>query len=417
MGHIMNSIKFIHAADLHLDSPFVGLKHMPSKLFKRVRESTFRSFAKIIQFAIEEKVDFILLSGDLYDEDERSLKAQLRLKREFERLEEVGIQVFIIHGNHDHMSGKWIDLEWPANVHVFSSQYVEMKEFRRNGTPLAYIYGYSYPSRAVHENMVSQYKKKDNPSVYHIGMLHGSEEGNQEHDVYCPFRLNELIEKEFNYWALGHIHKRQILHEETALIAYPGNIQGRHRKETGAKGCYFVEMEEGMTKNTFISTEEVLWEEVDVSIDGLQHFSELMHRCEHIIDMVRRKNKPVCLTISFTGSGVLANTLQQQDVAQDIVDTFNENEEDHENFVWIVKVTDQTLKPEEETQKVSTFYADLKKTVEKYEDFQEVVEPLLKNPIYRKYLNEFTLEEQKQLIREAEHFLHSELSQQYRESK
>ncbi|UGB31613.1 metallophosphoesterase family protein [Metabacillus sp. B2-18] len=408
----MSSIKFIHAADLHLDSPFIGLKHMPSNLFERVRESTFLAFSRMISLAIKRKVDFLLLSGDLYDEDERSLKAQLKLKREFERLEQAGIQVYIIHGNHDHMSGKWIDLKWPENVHVFSSHSVEMKEYRKNDIPLAYIYGYSYPTRSLQENITSQYIKKENPSVYHIGMLHGSIEGSQEHDVYCPFKLHELIDKEFNYWALGHIHKRQILYENHQVVAYSGNIQGRHRKETGEKGCYLVELEEGETKSTFVSTEEILWEDVEISIDGLHHFSELLNKCETAIEYIQKKAQPTCLTIALTGAGSLANTLQQQDIAQDIIDIFNERAEEQENFVWIVKLINKTYKKRIDAPKLSTFYTDLQKTVDDYHSFEEVINPLIKHPVYRKYFKEYTLEEQKQLLKKAEKLLQNELLQQ-----
>lgn len=405
----MSVIKFIHAADLHLDSPFIGLKHMPAKLFERVRESTFLSFSKIITCAINEKVDFILLSGDLYDEDERSLKAQLKLKKEFERLAVNNIQVFIIHGNHDHMGGKWLDLEWPENVHVFSSHKVEVKEYKKNQTPLAYIYGYSYPERAVYENMTSQYIKKENPNVFHIGMLHGSTEGNKEHDVYCPFKVNDLLAKDFDYWALGHIHKRQVLHEAHPVIAYPGNIQGRHRKETGKKGCYLVEMGAGSIRSTFVSTEVIRWEEIEVSIHECQNLSELVQACEQSIENLKRENKAICLTISFVESGELANELTSPDLIEDLFDVLNDQQNEQENFVWVVKIIDRTIKPRTASQKLSTFYNDLENTIKDYDKFDEVIEPLRKNPIFRKYIGSFTLEEQNQLLKKAEQLLHREL--------
>lgn len=409
----MSAIKFIHAADLHLDSPFLGLKHMPAKLFEKVRESTFTSFSNIITYAIKEKVDFILLSGDLYDEDERSLKAQLKLKKEFERLAEKDIQVYIIHGNHDHMGGKWLDLVWPENVHVFSSCKVEVKEFIKNQIPTAYIYGYSYPERAVHENITSQYNKIENPNVFHIGMLHGSAEGNKEHDVYCPFKINDLISKDFDYWALGHIHKRQVLHEAHPVIAYPGNIQGRHRKETGRKGCYLVEMEEGKVTNTFVPTEVIRWEEIDVSINKCRNLSELIQACERSVENLKRQNKAICLTISFVDSGELATELNSQDLVEDLLDVLNEQQNDQENFVWVVKIIDRTIKPRTSSQKLSTFYQDLENTIDSYDEFDEVIEPLKKNPLFRKYISGYTLEEQKQLLKKAEQLLHRELLQHH----
>jgi DNA repair exonuclease SbcCD nuclease subunit len=407
-----NSITFIHAADLHLDSPFVGLKHLPSRLFEKIRESTFLAFSRLITFAIKEQVDFVLLAGDLYDEEERSLKAQLKLKKEFDRLYEAGIEVFVIHGNHDHMGGKWLDIQWPENVHVFSSKQVEMKVFRKNGLPLAYIYGYSYPTRSVIENMSSHYMKNDNTSVYHIGMLHGSIEGNNEHDVYCPFKLNELITKEFDYWALGHIHKRQLLHKSNPIIAYPGNIQGRHRKELGEKGFYLVEMNEDDATTSFISTEEVLWEEVKISINGINSISELMKQCEEMIEQVRLKQCSTCLTIVLTGTGIMADSIQSSETIQDLMDALNETEGENEHFVWIVKIENHTFQPVEEKHKLASFFTDLHTTVESYQLFETVIEPLTQHPIYRKYITEFTKEEQKQLLKEAEQLLHKELLQQ-----
>lgn len=412
MGLMKNSMTFIHAADLHLDSPFVGLKYLPTQLFEKMRESTFLALSRLITFAIKEQVDFVLLSGDLYDGEERSLKAQLRLKKEFDRLHAAGIEVYVIHGNHDHLGGKWLDLEWPDNVHVFSSEYVEMKVFLKNGAPLAYIYGYSYPARSVTENMTTHYVKQDNASVYHIGMLHGSIEGNKDHDVYCPFKVNELINKDFDYWALGHIHKRQLLHESNPIIAYSGNIQGRHRKESDEKGFYLVEMNEEASTASFISTEEVIWADAEVSVDGLHNISELIQQCEEIIGEIRQNQRSTCLTISFTGTGDLATSLETSQTVQDIMDALNDDESDSSRFVWVVKILNRTHQNNENNPKLTSFFTDLHTTVENYHSFAEVTQPLMQHPIYRKYIEEFTLEEQQQLLKEAERLLHNELLKQ-----
>ncbi|MGM7719321.1 metallophosphoesterase family protein [Metabacillus sp. Hm71] len=406
------SIRFIHAADLHIDSPFVGLKHLPSQLFEKMKESTFLAFSKLISIAIKEQVDFVLLSGDLYDAEERSLKAQLRVKKEFERLAQAGIKVYVIHGNHDHLGGKWLDLNWPGNVHVFSSKQVEMEIFSKGGTPHAYIYGYSYPSRSVIENMTTHYQKKDNHSVFHIGMLHGSIEGNKEHDVYCPFKISDLVSKDFDYWALGHIHKRQILHERNPIIAYPGNIQGRHRKEAGEKGFYLVAMHEDKASMEFISTEEVIWEDVELSISSLTSFSELISECQSAIEQFRKNQRSACLTITLTGAGDLSRSLQSKETIQDLIDALNEEEAEYDPFVWVVKIVNQATDSIEKNPKLSSFFNDLHTTVENYQSFEEVIQPLAQHPLYRKYIAAFTLEEQKQLLAEAEQLIHKELVEQ-----
>lgn len=115
----MEPIKFIHAADLHLDSPMVGLKDLPDFIFERLKESTFRSFMKLIDVAISEKVDFVIIAGDLYDASDRSIKAQNILREQMLRLHKAGIRAFIVHGNHDHLGGEWIKLTMPENVFMF----------------------------------------------------------------------------------------------------------------------------------------------------------------------------------------------------------------------------------------------------------------------------------------------------------
>lgn len=407
----MKPIKFIHTADFHLDSPFVGLKHMPSHLFDKIRESTFLAFTKLVTYAIKEKVDFVLIAGDLYDGADRSLKAQLKLKSEFERLAKARIDVYVIHGNHDHMSGKWLNIEWPENVHVFSSEKVECKEFTKNGSSLAYLYGYSYPTRSVKENMTSYYIKKDNPSVYHIGMLHGSIEGNKEHDIYSPFKISELISKDFDYWALGHIHKRQILHHSNPMIAYPGNIQGRHRKERGEKGFYVIELVDQEIKSEFISTEEIIWEEVEVSIEGITTISELIQKCEQIIFEIKQTSKSTCLSLVLTGIDAFSTTMHAQGVQEDLVDILNDQSSEHEHFIWVVKLINKTTQPKENHPKLEAFLSDLHKTVENYQSFDEIMEPLLKHSVFRNYIEGYTVEEQKQLLKDAEQLLQSEILQ------
>ena len=287
-----------------------------------------------------------------------------------------------------------------------------MKVFLKDGAPLAHIYGYSYPARSVIENMTTHYVKQDHASVYHIGMLHGSIEGNKDHDVYCPFKVNELINKDFDYWALGHIHKRQLLHESNPIIAYSGNIQGRHRKESGEKGFYLVEMNEEASTASFISTEEVIWTDAEVSVEGLHNVSELIQKCEEIIGEIRQSQRSTCLTICFIGTGDLASSLDTSQTVQDIMDALNDDEGDSSRFVWVVKILNKTHQNNENNPKLTSFFTDLHTTVENYHSFAEVTQPLMQHPIYRKYIEEFTLEEQQQLLKEAERLLHNELLKQ-----
>lgn len=229
----MEEIRFIHTADLHLDSPFLGLSHIPKKVFSRIQESTFIAFERVIDAALERAVDFIVVVGDLFDGEDRSIKAQARLRRQLERLNEAEITAFISYGNHDHLAGNWLTLDMPNNVHIFNDE-VETVLFTAENGVKVHLYGFSYPERHVFERKVKTYQKKDGADL-HIGLLHGQCDGASTlHQPYAPFSIRELLQKEMNYWALGHIHQTQILHTDPYIV-YPGNIQGRHRKEAGKK--------------------------------------------------------------------------------------------------------------------------------------------------------------------------------------
>ena len=149
---LMKKISFIHGADLHLDSPMVGLSYLPKEIFERLKESTFTALSKLIDAAIQHSVDFVILAGDLFDEQDRSVRAQTRLRKEMERLKAHKISVYIIHGNHDHLNGEWIHLNMPENVHIFSDK-VEMKTFVKSNT-VVHLYGFSYGNTSFKDKSI-----------------------------------------------------------------------------------------------------------------------------------------------------------------------------------------------------------------------------------------------------------------------
>ncbi|WP_028402503.1 metallophosphoesterase family protein [Ectobacillus panaciterrae] len=395
----MRPLTFIHAADLHLDSPFKGMEaNVPPVLFERMKESTFRSFARVIDRAVQERVDFVVLSGDLYDAQTRSLRAQIFVRDQLRRLHDYSIPVYVIHGNHDHLGGNWAAIEFPDNVHIFTESYVERKPYYRDGELMAYIYGFSYHQKAVTENMTNQYKKEKG-APFHIGLLHGSLDGNSEHGRYAPFLLSELLEKNFDYWALGHIHKRSILSEQPPII-YPGNIQGRHRKETGEKGCYLVKLELEASSQVFIPTADILWNEIEVSIEGVHQADELLERCYEAMNSVRRENEGVLVSLTFSGYGVMSPYLQ--DAREELVHILQSGEE-RENFVYIVKCNDKTLSRDtwEQMKKEHHFFGALLKEAEQFKEIDGILRPLWASSAARE-LEMFSAEEKQEILKEAE---------------
>jgi DNA repair protein SbcD/Mre11 len=405
----MNAISFIHTADLHLDSPFSGLSALPEPLKKRIQESTFSSLSRIIDTAIEEKVDFIVISGDVYDSENRSLRAQIRFRKELERLDSYNIDAFIIFGNHDHASGSWEALTWPKNTHFFSENEVEVKTYLKNGEALANIYGFSYPRRAVTKNMTAAYQKREG-AKFHIGLLHGSCEGETEHSRYAPFSLSDLLNKEFDYWALGHIHKRQILHQHPPII-YPGNIQGRNRKELGDKGCFLVELSEDGTSVHFRETADIIWESLQLSIENFTSLDSFLTYTIQKIEELRRNKEGVFLHLEIVGTGDLHDYFQDYEKLNDFLQTLTDGEEEKENFIWIISTKVKTRKQidRERLKQQSHFFSDLLALSEDLSQFDEATIALMSHPYARKILSTWTEEEKRELMKEAESYLLTEL--------
>ncbi|WP_226682573.1 metallophosphoesterase family protein [Sutcliffiella horikoshii] len=400
----MRKIRFLHAADLHLDSPFKGLSHLPQQIFNRIRKSTFQSLTTLINAAIQYQVDFILLAGDLFDLEQRSLIAQATLRKEFMRLNEAGIHVYIIHGNHDYLTANHSLFKYPDNVHVFTEA-VECKTFFKNEEELACIYGFSYKQRHMTENMTGYYQKENAKIPFHIGMLHGNLSGREEHDPYAPFSIPDLLSKEFHYWALGHIHKREILHYQPPIV-YPGNIQGRHKKEQGDKGCYLVELlEGGISELTYIETSVIHWEELEIPINGIQTVDQLMEETIQAMDSIRLEGKGKLLRLTFTGNGELHGYLQDESHQEELQLLLNEGEENKLSFVYLYSLRVRTaLSYLKEDLQDKTFYKDFYSMVEQIE-VKEALAPLLRHSEARRYLDTWDEEELKAIVEEAEQWL------------
>ncbi len=233
-------VRFIHAADIHLDSPLQGLEAHEDAPVDEIRGATRRAFDNLIELAIEEEVDFVLIAGDLYDGDWKDYNTGLFFVDRMGRLDRAGIRVFIVLGNHDAASRITKTMPLPANVTLLSSRQPQTILVDDLGVA---IHGQSYKSRVVSENIVAQYPRKD-PDYFNIGLLHTALTGRPGHEPYAPCTVDDLLTNGYDYWALGHIHRREVVSAEP-LIIFPGNIQGRHIRETGGKGATLVTIEDG----------------------------------------------------------------------------------------------------------------------------------------------------------------------------
>lgn len=232
--------KFIHTADIHLDSPLKGLEAYEDAPIEEIRGATRISFDNLIDLAIAEEVDFILIAGDLYDGDWKDYNTGLFFSERMGRLAKAGIKVFIVSGNHDAASQITKAMPLPENVKFFSSRKSQSEKLEDLNV---LIHGQSYSTRAVTENLASKFPQYD-PNYFNIGLLHTCLTGREGHENYGPCSNDDLTSKGYDYWALGHIHKREIVLTDP-MVLFPGNIQGRHVKETGAKGVTLVSVEDG----------------------------------------------------------------------------------------------------------------------------------------------------------------------------
>ncbi len=266
--------KFIHAADIHLDSPRAGLDLDPDAPADEIRQAPRRSLENMVQFAIDEQVDFVLIAGDLYDGDWKDFHTGLFFVEQMARLAESGIPVYFIAGNHDAANRMTKTLKLPHGVHMFPDR--QSGTIELNNLPVA-IHGQSFARAAVFDDLSKNYPTRL-PGRFNIGLLHTSATKSGEHECYAPCTIEGLRSKQYNYWALGHIHKREVLCEEPHIV-FPGNLQGRHIRETGPKGCMLVTVDDHEHVSLdFQSTDVLRWERCEVDANEATDPYEIMER-------------------------------------------------------------------------------------------------------------------------------------------
>ncbi|MBT2662775.1 DNA repair exonuclease [Bacillus sp. ISL-45] len=400
----MKQVKFLHTADLHLDSPMVGLRHLPKAIFHRLQESTFTALKNITDAAIKHEVDFVVIAGDLFDGEDRSIRAQAFLRNEMEKLADEGIKVYAIHGNHDHLGAKSLTLDFPENVHFFSEQ-VEKVDYRKDDGTLVHLYGFSYPERHVMERWIEKYQKVDGAD-FHVGLLHGHFEGVSDHGKYAPFRLSDLLEKNYDYWALGHIHKKAFLSQQPYVV-YPGNPQGRNRKELGDKGAYIVNLSEAGSEVTFYETADVIWDEVVIDVQDLLSFNALYENCLDAIDGKRREGKGVLLDIKIEGLNSSLSDVIEKIENGELLELLQEAEKEEDSFVWVhrLKFTEDIAVDRAGLIKQSDFYEELFSTIEQYDDLGNSLSPLFQHSQARRHLGMLSEQEKEELVEDAERIL------------
>jgi DNA repair protein SbcD/Mre11 len=233
----MSSFRFLHAADIHLDSPLHGLARYEGVPVEEVRGATRAAFDNLIELAVEERVDFVVIAGDLFDGDWKDMGTGLYFARAMGLLDRAGIPVFVLAGNHDAASVITRTVPWPPNVRLFGSRRPETHLLEELGVA---VHGQSFATAAVTDNLVLGYPDARD-GMFNLGVLHTALAGREGHASYAPCDVGDLRTKRYDYWALGHVHGFEIVSTEPYIV-FPGNTQGRNVRETGPKGAALVEV-------------------------------------------------------------------------------------------------------------------------------------------------------------------------------
>lgn len=299
--------RFIHCADLHLDSPLRGLTNREDAPVEVIRSAARRALDSLVALCIEQQVNFVVIAGDVYDGDWQDYSTGLYFHRAMARLHERQIPVYLIQGNHDAASIITKTLSLPPNVIQFPVDHAATYTL---DTLSVALHGRGFGQREVRDNLVPEYPDPL-PGHFNIGLLHTSCEGQTGHEPYAPCRLEDLVHKGYDYWALGHIHKRQVLHERPYVV-YPGNLQGRHVRELGSRGSTLVTVDDDRQVTLEHRAVDVLrWCLRTVNLEAVhtaQEFTGVIER-ELTAALDDSDGRPIAVRLVLTGKTALSGSI------------------------------------------------------------------------------------------------------------
>lgn len=333
--------KFLHAADIHLDSPLKGLEHYEEAPVEEMRQATRRALENMVRLAIEEPVDFVVIAGDLYDGDWKDFRTGRFFVAQMAKLREAGIRVFVIAGNHDAANRMTKDLRMPENVQTLS--YHEPESVRLNQLGVA-VHGQSFAKANVEEDLSAGYGAPV-PGMFNIGLLHTCATGREGHEPYAPCTVEALRGKEYQYWALGHVHTREVLCDDPPIL-FPGNLQGRHVRESGPKGCTLVSVDHHQHVSYEPRWVDVFrWEVCRIDAAGIETGDDLLETLRQRLGRLKQEadGRPLAVRVEISGPSRVHQTIAAQPLRW-------ENEiralaEDVSGGLWIEKLCLRTSPP------------------------------------------------------------------------
>lgn len=335
----MTPFSFIHAADLHLDSPFIGVTGQSPQLMDVLRESTFGAFDALINLCIERRVRFLVVAGDVFDAADRSLRAQIRFCAGLQRLSDNDIWTFLVHGEEDPPASWSSTILWPERVTVFRSSTFESVEVPGEDRPVAAVSGMSIEraddTRLVRDRLAATQRRD---GLFHIGLLHGDFSG----ETLDAVSIDDLAATGLSYWALGHRHQKEILSIDP-IIAHPGTIQGRSAAEPGEHGCFLVHVDDaGKAELEFCPLDAVRWLRAEIDISDLDSKSSLVAELEETIaDLGRQASRSVLANIHIVGTGPLYSALRSPVELAELLELGREIGMAQQPFIWLEGLTNR----------------------------------------------------------------------------
>lgn len=304
----MSSFRFLHAADIHLDSPLNGLSRYDGVPVEEVRGATRRALTNLVERAIEERVSFIVIAGDLYDGDWKDFSTGIFFCGLMGQLKDAGIEVYLLYGNHDAQSVITRRMPLPPNVHVFSAGRAETLHHEPTG---AFLHGQSYRRAEQTEDLAAGYPPRQ-PGGFNIGVLHTALEGRAHHATYAPCSTASLSAKGYDYWALGHVHQFEEVSANPRIV-FPGNLQGRSARETGPKGAVMVTVTDNVVASVeHVAVDAVRWAVCRIDVAGLAQDTAIEAKVSSAIAAIferEAKGRPLMLRLVLEGETVLHGTL------------------------------------------------------------------------------------------------------------
>jgi DNA repair exonuclease SbcCD nuclease subunit len=303
----MARFRFLHAADIHLDSPLHGLSRYEGVPIEQIRAASRAAFDALVRFAVDEAVDFVIIAGDLFDGDWKDMSTGLYFARAMGVLDRASIPVFLLAGNHDAASSLTRTLRPPANVRVFNTARPSSFALDEIGVVL---HGQGFATASVEANLARAYPAAV-PNAFNIGVLHTSLGGHPAHATYAPCSEAELTAKGYDYWALGHVHAFARLGEAVPIV-FPGNLQGRTIRETGPKGAVLVDVQDGTLALRHVTLDVVRWARVEVDCAGAGSLDEVLDRARSALSAVHAAEadgRPMVARVELRGATPLAGAL------------------------------------------------------------------------------------------------------------